>query len=343
MAVTASPLPGPDATFSWPALQTPRALIALGLLLWLPLTAYVMFGAWLGAAHDWVLLPAIPATLILYILAMRACGKSWTAMIGISIVFFWLLVAVTAPYLPIFDPNKPIMPFAVPGTTVRDHTFLLGADVRGRDMLSRTLWGCQRVLVWGVTATFAAYVVGCMAGLVAGYIGGWWDEIISFVSNVLLSFPVMVLFILILNYLGPSGFNIIVAVIFASAPGIMRIVRGLTLDIKTRDYVYAAQTRGESPLYIMVVELLPNVRGPIIVDACLRLGYTTVAITTLTFVGLGLQPPDSDWGLMIRESTKAAMLWKYSYMLLIPALSVSSLILGFNLMADGLREMSLKD
>ena len=174
--------------------------------------------------------------------------------------------------------------------------FWLGADFKGRDMLSRTLWGCQRVIVWGVTATLVAYVVGTLFGLLAGYLSGWWDEIISFFGNVLLSFPVMVLFIVILNYLGPSGFNIVIAVTFASAPAIMRIVRGLTLDIKTRDYVFAAQTRGESPLYIMLVELLPNARGPIIVDACLRLGYTTVAITTLTFLGLGLQPPGSGLG-----------------------------------------------
>jgi peptide/nickel transport system permease protein len=199
------------------------------------------------------------------------------------------------------------------------------------------------VLVWGVTATAVAYVIGTALGLVAGYLAGWWDEVISFIGNVILSFPVMVLFIVILTYFGPSGFNIIVAVTFASAPAIMRIVRGLTLDIKTRDYVFAAQTRGERPLWIMVVELLPNARGPIIVDACLRLGYTTVAITTLTFLGLGLQPPDPDWGLMIKEAAAAAMLFKFSYMLLVPALSVSSLILGFNLMADGLREMSLRD
>jgi peptide/nickel transport system permease protein len=199
------------------------------------------------------------------------------------------------------------------------------------------------VLVWGVTATLVAYVIGTMLGLLAGYFAGWWDEIISFIANVFLSFPVMVLFIVILNYLGASGFNIVVAVTFASAPAIMRIVRGLTLDIKTRDYVFAAQTRGEHPLWIMLIELLPNVRSPIIVDACLRLGYTTVAITTLTFLGLGLQPPDPDWGLMIRESAKTALLWKFSYMLLVPALSVSSLILGFNLLADGLREMSMKD
>ena len=324
-------------------LQTPRALIVLVLLMWVPLTAYVMFGNQLGATKNQVLWIAIPATVLLYVIAMRAWRESTVAMIGGTLVFFWLFIAVTAPYLPLIDPNKPIAPFALPFTEKSGVFFWLGADFKGRDMLSRTIWGCQRVIVWGVTATLVAYVVGTMFGLLAGYLSGWWDELISFFGNVLLSFPVMVLFIVILNYLGPSGFNIVIAVTFASAPAIMRIVRGLTLDIKTRDYVFAAQTRGESPLYIMIVELLPNARGPIIVDACLRLGYTTVAITTLTFLGLGLQPPDPDWGLMIKEAAKTAMLFKFSYMLIVPALSVSSLILGFNLLADGLREMSLRD
>ena len=276
-------------------------------------------------------------------MGLRAWSESWVAIIGLTLVMFWLLMAVSAPYLPLADPNKPLAPFALPGTTKNGVTFWLGADTRGRDMLSRTIWGCQRVLVWGVTATFVAYVVGTLLGLIAGYLGGWWDQGISFISNILLSFPVMVLFILILNYLGQSGFNIVIAVTFAAAPAIMRIVRGLTLDIRSRDYVFAAQTRGEHPLYIMIVELLPNARGPLIVDACLRLGYTTVAITTLTFLGLGLAPPDPDWGLMIKEASTTALLWKFAYMLLIPALSVSTLILGFNLMADGLREMSMRD
>ena len=324
--------------------QRPRACLALLLLMWIPLTVSVMFGGYLGdPLKTWVLLPAIPATLLLYIVAAVSWRESTIAVVGVSLVFFWLIIAVTVPFLPLIDPNKPLAPFAGIGVERNGHLFLLGADLKGRDMLARVLWGCQRVLVWGVTATLVAYVVGSMLGLMAGYLAKWWDQVISFIANVLLSFPVMVLFILILNYLGASGFNIVIAVTFASAPAIMRIVRGLTLDTKTRDYIFAAQTRGEHPLRIMIYELLPNARGPIIVDACLRLGYTTVAITTLTFLGLGLQPPDPDWGLMIKEAAKVAMLWKFSYMLLIPALSVSSLILGFNLMADGLREMSLRD
>ncbi len=340
MATVAAGLPTPSLL---ERATSTRVVVALVLLMWVPLTIYVMGGQDLGALADYVLLPAVPATIILYALALRAFWESRVALVGATLVFFWLLMAVSAPFLPLIDPNQPIAPFAAPMTEARDHFFVLGADFKGRDMLSRAIWGCQRVLVWGVTATLVAYVIGTVFGLLAGYFAGWWDEIISFIANVFLSFPVMVLFIVILNYLGASGFNIVIAVTFASAPAIMRIVRGLTLDIKTRDYVFAAQTRGEHPLWIMFVELLPNVRGPIIVDACLRLGYTTVAITTLTFLGLGLQPPDPDWGLMIRESAKTALLWKFSYMLLVPALSVSSLILGFNLLADGLREISLKD
>jgi len=312
-------------------------------LIWLPLTAYVMFRSELGALGSYLLLPAIPAVIALYVLALRSWRESWVAMLGATLVCFWLLMAVTVPYLPLVDPNKPLVPLVAPGGISHGVLFLLGSDMRGRDVLSRTVWGCQRVLVWGITATSVAYVVGAGAGLIGGYLGGWWDEFVSFASNVLLSFPVMVLYILVLNLLGQSGFNIIIAVTCSSAPVIMRIVRGLALDAKSRDYIQAAQTRGEHPLWIMLVELLPNVRGPIIVDACLRLGYTTVAITTLTFLGLGLQPPDPDWGLMIKEAATTALLWKYSYMLIVPALSVSSLILGFNLIADGLREMSQRD
>src|SRR5919106_3121916 len=284
-------------------LITPRTVLILLLLMWVPLTLHVMFGHALGAARNLVLLPAIPATVVLYVVAITAWRESTVAVIGASLVFFWVFIAVTAPFLPLIDPNKPIAPFTPPLTEKADLFFWLGTDFKGRDMLSRTLWGCQRVIVWGVTATLVAYIVGTMFGLLAGYLSGWWDEIISFFANVLLSFPVMVLFIVILNYLGPSGFNIVIAVTFASAPAIMRIVRGLTLDIKTRDYVFAAQT----------------------------------------FLGLGLQPPDPDGGLMIKEAAKTAMLFKFSYMLIIPALSVSSLILGFNLLADGLREISLRD
>jgi peptide/nickel transport system permease protein len=308
-------------------------------LIWLPLAGFVLYRDALGRVASYMLLPGIPAVILLYVQAVRSWRRSWVALLGVTLVCFWLLMAVAVPFLPLADPDKPFVPYALPGTIQHGVSFLLGSDTRGRDVLSRTLWGCQRVMVWGITATAMAYAVGTVCGLVGGYLGGWWDEIVSFVGNVILSFPVMVLFILVLNVLGQSAFNIIIAVTFSSAPIITRIVRGLALDARSRDYIQAAQTRGEHPLWIMLVELLPNIRGPLIVDACLRLGYTTVAITTLTFLGMGLQPPDPDWGLMIKEAATAALLWKFSYMLIVPALAVSSLILGFNLIADGLREL----
>jgi len=219
--------------------------------------------------------------------------------------------------------------------------FVLGTDQKGRDLLSRLMFGAQRVLIYATLATAAAYVVGIIFGLAAGYFRGWVDEAISFVANVILSFPVMVLYVLIITKLGASGTNIIIAVVFASSPGIMRIVRGLTLDLRTREYVAAAQTRGESSLWIMLIEILPNARGPLIVDGCLRMGYTTITIGALGFLGLGLPPPDPDWGGMITEGRSFAQ--QYPHIIVTPAVAVSLLVLGFNLLADGLREVSLRD
>ena len=156
-----------------------------------------------------------------------------------------------------------------------------------------------------------------------------------------LSFPVLVLYIIIIATVGASGLNIIIAITFASAPGVMRIVRGLVLDLRNRDYVAAAQTRGEPTWRIMLVEILPNARGPLIVDACLRLGYVIITIGVLGFLGLGLPPPDPDWGGMVNETRQMAM--AFPHMTLFPCIAISSLILGFNLLADGLREISLRD
>lgn len=287
--------------------------------------------------------PAPPAARRGPLAALARLRESPLAMTGAALLLFWVLVALLAPVLPLLDPNQPMEPFKFPGDVARDGqtVFWLGTDHKGRDLLSRLIWGSRRVLVWSSLATASAYVVGVLMGLVAGYRGGWRDEVISFVGNVLLSFPVMVLYIVVITRLGASGLNIVLAVTFASAPGIMRIVRGLALDLKSRDYVQAARARGESSLYIMLNELLPNVRGPLIVDACLRLGYTTVTIAMLGFLGLGLPPPDPDWGRMIAETQPLGSL--AGHMALLPAAAITSLVLGFNLLADGLREITLRD
>jgi len=268
--------------------------------------------------------------------------ESPIAVFGLALILFWVILAILAPVLPLYDPNAPLEPFKFPLSEARDGgLYWLGTDHKGRDILSRVIFGAQQVLVWATMATLVAYIVGMLMGVVAGYLGGWWDEVISFVSNVLLSFPVIVLYIIIITYLGATGFNIVLAVTFASAPGIMRIVRGLVLDLRTRDYIFAAQTRGESSIYIMLVELLPNARGPLIVDACLRLGYTTITIAMLGYLGLGLPPPDPDWGKMSAETQPLGSF--AGHMAIVPAAAISSLVLGFNLLADGLREISMRD
>ncbi len=268
--------------------------------------------------------------------------ESRVGMVGAGIVAFWVVVAILAPLISPFDPLATISPMLPPGGDAPDGgTFLLGTDHIGRDLLSRIIWGSRRVLYYGILSTACAYVVGIVMGLAAGYLGGVFDEVISFVSNVILSFPVIVLYVIIISVFGASGINIVLAVTFASAPGIMRIVRGLVLDLRNRDYVAAAQTRGEGSWRIMLVEILPNARGPLIVDACLRLGYVIITIGVLGFLGLGLPPPDPDWGGMINEARKLIMI--HPYMAVVPCIAISSLVLGFNLLADGLREVSLRD
>ncbi|MEX0759158.1 MAG: ABC transporter permease subunit [Tistlia sp.] len=220
-------------------------------------------------------------------------------------------------------------------------TFWLGTDKSSRDILSRLIFGARQVLIYAPLAIVSAYLVGIPMGLWAGYRGGWIDSVLSYVSNVILSFPPVVLYVVIITVIGPSGLNIVLAVTFASAPGIMRIVRSLALDLRSREYIMAAETRGEPVWRILFIELLPNARGPIIVDAMLRLGYTVITIGVLGFLGLGLPPPDPDWGKMISEARQVAQ--QAPHGIIIPCLALSSLVLGFNLLADALREISLRD
>lgn len=260
------------------------------------------------------------------------------ALTGAVLIAFWIVVALAAPLLSPFDPNAVMTPFQKPLSLVpgsETTRYWLGTDQLGRDVLSRVIWGSRTILLYAPLATFLAYAVGIALGLLAGFHRGWTDTVFSFFSNVILSFPVMILYVLIIATLGPSGINILLAVVFVSAPGIMRIVRGLVLDLRERDYVSAARLRGESALYIMVAEILPNASGPLIVDGCLRVGYVAITIGMLGFLGLGLPPPNPDWGGMVADSRAVAV--AFPHMVIFPCIAISSFVLGFNLLADGLR------
>ena len=266
--------------------------------------------------------------------------ESRIGLFGAAICLFWVLVATFANVIAPFDPLTPIAPMAKPGFASEQGVMWLGADFLGRDIMSRIIYGARTVLIWAPIATASAYVVGVVFGLTAGYYGGKVDEILSFVANMILAFPVLVLLILIISVLGASPFSIVIAVTFASSPAVFRLVRGEVLSTRNRDFIAAAKTRGENIPYILFVEILPNVKGPLIVDACLRMGYTAIFIGVLGFLGLGFPPPTPDWGGMINENRAIALV--APHMTIFPCLAVSSLVLGLNLLADGISEISKK-
>ncbi len=267
--------------------------------------------------------------------------ESPTAMAGLCIVLFWVFVAVAAPWIAPFSPTRSYIPMQHPlAHAPGGGLFLFGTDHLGRDLLSRLIWGTRTVLTYAPLATAAAYLIGIAGGLAAGYRRGWLDEVLSRGSDLVLAFPALVLYIAIISRFGASGLNIVLAVVLATSPGVMRIVRAVVLEERGRPYVDAARMRGESALFITVVEILPNVRGPLIVDLCIRLGYVTITIGTLGFLGLGLPPPIPDWGGMINETRQFAMV--FPWMVIPPCLAVVSLVLGFNLFADGLRSIGAR-
>ena len=337
---------------------------------------------------------------------------SGVGIVGVGICLFWLFTAIFASTISPFDPlaQVPEMKDTLPGAIEAKSglVYLFGGDKLARDVFSRMVYGSQIVLIIAPAATGFALMVGITLGLPAGYYGGKIDTVLSFLANLVLAFPVILLFYLLVTpgimdtpipyglagvfflfpiiffsvlfwtryknrpdrlyillgltlviggwiYVGlvfdrdplhivhidPNQLNIFVAVVFASSPGVFRIVRGLVMDIKTRDYVAAAQTRGESPWYIMLWEILPNARGPLIVDACLRIGYTTILLGTLGYFGLGLAPESPDWGTAIKDASR--LLRSFIHPALPPTIALMSFVLGLNLLADALREQSMKD
>jgi peptide/nickel transport system permease protein len=265
--------------------------------------------------------------------------ESPSAMIGIALTLFWAFAALLAPWLAPYPPNASDLAALAHPTPSAAHW--LGTDHLGRDILSRVLWGARTVLTVAPIAVLGATAFGSLVGLTAGYYRGWIDLVITRISDIVLSFPVIILYMIILAIYGSSAINIIAVITLTKAPIIARIVRGITLELREREYVAAAKMRGESALYIMLVEILPNARGPLIVEMCLRMGYTIITIGVLGFLGIGLPPPDPDWGGMVKDTYGMMSVWPH--MSLIPCAVISSLVIGFNLLSIGLREIGLRD
>ncbi|GAB4545549.1 MAG: ABC transporter permease [Anaerolineae bacterium] len=263
--------------------------------------------------------------------------RSRVAVIGLAIVLFWVLVATFAPLI---APHDPLAQDSSAINQGPSQQYPLGTDNLGRDILSRLIFGSRTILILAPLSVLASVIAGTLLGLTGGYFGGLTDEVVMRILDAIMAFPTILLYLIIIAAIGPSAVNVVIAITFVGAPGVARLVRSLTLDIRTRDYIRAAETRGEHPLYIMFVEILPNARGPLIIDAMLRVGYAIFAIGTLGFLGLGLPPPTPDWGGMISEARK--YIWSNPLGVLWPAIAISSLVVGLNLFADGLREESTR-
>lgn len=265
--------------------------------------------------------------------------------IGFAIVLFWILIALVSLFWTPYPPNASLFEQNLSPTGVN----WLGTDHLGRDLLSRLMTGSQVILIktrlpgglvlpggvalWGV---ICSTLVGVVLGLLAGYHGGWTDQIVMQILDALIAFPRIILFLVVIASLGQGDWVVILAITITGAPGVARLARGLALDLKNRDYVLAAQTRGESASYVMFREILPNARAPILVDAMLRVGYAIFAIATLGFLGIGLPPPDPDWGNMVNEARSFIFVNPSS--ILITSAAIASLVVGLNLFADGLNE-----
>ena len=213
---------------------------------------------------------------------------------------------------------------------------LFGTDQYGRDLLSRTLVGGRTALLLGMGAVALGLALGVPIGLASGYVGGWADHVIMRVMDAFLSFPALLMALLVLTALGAGTGHAVLALGIANAPGIARIVRSQTLAVTHEEFVLAARAHGDSHAYIMVGEILPNVLPPIVIEATIRVGFAILAGASLSFLGLGVQPPQADWGLMIREARQYIFLSPWP--LLCPGVALALAIVGFNLFGDGLRD-----
>jgi peptide/nickel transport system permease protein len=259
-------------------------------------------------------------------------SKSFIA--GAIIVGFWVLCAIFGRALVLQDPfaSSPINGLQAPSA---DNWF--GTDRLGRDVFSRVIVGSRDIIVVSFAATVLGTVVGTALGLVTGYFRGVVDDVLGRIIEAFLALPVVLVGILALVSLGPSNLTIIVVVGLVFTPIIARTVRAAVLSERELEYVAAARLRNERTPYILCAEILPNVMGPVLVEFTVRLGYAIFVVATLSFLGVGVQPPAPDWGLQVLDHY-GLISGGYWWPVLFPAAAIATLVIGVNLMADGLTQ-----
>lgn len=280
-----------------------------------------------------VIEPKHPGRVVIPAIVRRALGTR-NVVVGLAILIPMVLLVLIGPEL---------TPHSVRGTNVIDRylgpstTYWLGTDHHGRDLLTRTLAGGRISLLMGTSAVLLALSLGVPIGLYSGYKGAKIDEVTMRSMDILMSFPTIILALLIIAGLGTSLWNAVLAVGIVYTPRIARVVRGETISLVNEEFIDAARVRNESDSYIIFREILPNISGPIIVEASIRVGYAILILASLSFLGLGAQPPTPDWGYMVAEAR--GHMYQTPWYLLAPSVAITLTIVSLNVLGDGLRDL----
>ncbi|WP_027350984.1 ABC transporter permease [Halotalea alkalilenta] len=265
--------------------------------------------------------------------SLKRLLRSPQGMIGAVILLACLVLVLLGPWLAPYDHQALSITerYRPPGA---EHW--LGTDQLGRDIASRILVGARATILLSLLATGLAMLIGAMLGTACAYLGGRFDEVMMRTMDALMSIPSLLFALLIVSTLGKSGMNAVLAITVSFIPGMVRIARSVALAQRRQDYVGAAIARGESSLWIVSRELLPNIAAPIIVEATIRVAFAIMLFATLSFLGLGAQPPAPEWGLMVAEAR--GYFFQAPWMMLMPGLAIALVAIGFNLLGDGLRD-----
>lgn len=253
------------------------------------------------------------------------------AIVGAAIALIWAVLAILAPWITPVDPlAQELTRLTPPGVDG-----LLGTDQVGRDVFSRLIAGARVTMPLALIMVASATVIGTAVGAVAGYIGGWVDEVLMRLTDLMMAFPTIILAMVIAASLGPSLFNAVLAGIVVSWPQYARVVRSLVLSLRTQNYVVAGRLLGFSPWRSLRVDILPNIAGPALVLASLDIGTAILLLTGLSFLGLGAQPPTAEWGSMISGAMSHIDAW---WLGVFPGLAILSVVMAFNFIGDSLRD-----
>jgi peptide/nickel transport system permease protein len=264
---------------------------------------------------------------------LRRLRRRRGAMLGLSVVVFFVVLAVLAPMI---APHDPLQTSWSEVRKAPSAAHLFGTDEIGRDVTSRVIWGARASLLAGLVSVCISLSLGVPIGLLAGYVGGWVDALISRITDAMLACPFLILAIALAAFLGPSLTNAMIAIGISATPVFIRLTRAQVLSVKVEDYVEAARAVGNSHLRIALRHILPNVIAPLIVQATLAIAAAVIAEASLSFLGLGQQPPAPSWGSML--NTAKNYIDNAPWMAVWPGLSIFLLVLSFNLVGDGLRD-----